>query len=106
MLSYAVKPILIGGRGPFAGASVVDLAPRLAQRLKLPLNKKGVVILDVDHRSPAASVGLRPGDIVREVNGLEIDQAGTLLRVARDDSRRWRFAIERDGRILQQTLRF
>ncbi|WP_048649425.1 DegQ family serine endoprotease [Nitratireductor soli] len=102
----AVNPTLIDGRGPFAGASVADLAPRLAQRLKLPLNRKGVVILDVDRRSPAASVGLRPGDVIREVNGLEIDRADTLLRVARDDSRRWRFAIERDGRILQQTLRF
>ncbi|EKF18412.1 DegQ family serine endoprotease [Nitratireductor pacificus] len=102
----ASAPTLIEGHGPFAGASVADLEPRLAQRLKLPLNKKGVVLLDVDRRSPAASVGLRPGDVIREVNGLEIDRADTLLAVAREETRRWRFAIERDGRILQQTLRF
>ena len=79
---------------------------RLAQRLKLPLNRKGVVVLEVDRRSPAASVGLRPGDIIREVNGIEIEDTETMQVVARDTGRRWDFAVERDGRILRQRLRF
>ncbi|MCR4267635.1 DegQ family serine endoprotease [Nitratireductor sp. ZSWI3] len=100
------EPTVIEGRSPFAGAAVTDLAPRTAQRLKLPLGKKGVVVLDVDPRSPAASMGLRRGDIVREVNGRAIESAKGMARVAREQSRRWHFAIERDGRILQQSLRF
>ncbi len=100
------KPVTLDGRGPFAGAAVATLAPRLAQRLKLPLNKKGVVVLEVDRRSPAASVGLRPGDIIREVNGIEIEDSETMQVVARDTGRRWDFAVERDGRILRQRLRF
>ncbi len=99
-------PITLEGRGPFAGAAVATLEPRLAQRLKLPLNKKGVVILEVDRRSPAASVGLRPGDIIREVNGIDIEDVETMRVVAGDTSRRWAFAVERDGRILRQRLRF
>ena len=100
------QTLQLDGQGPFAGASIATLSPRLAQRLKLPLNKKGVVILDVERRSPAGSVGLRPGDIIREVNGIEIEDADTMQVVARDTGRRWAFAIERDGRILRQRLRF
>ncbi|MDS1135211.1 DegQ family serine endoprotease [Nitratireductor indicus] len=100
------EPVLLEGRSPFAGASIADLGPRLAQRLKLPLAKKGVVILDVDRRSPAASIGLRRGDILREINGLEIDSADMMEQVAQEDSRRWYFSVERDGRILKQSLRF
>lgn len=99
-------PVTLEGRGPFAGAAIAALEPRLAQRLKLPLNKKGVVILEVDRRSPAASVGLRPGDIIREVNGIEIEDVETMQVVAGDTSRRWAFSVERDGRILRQRLRF
>ncbi|WP_295809124.1 DegQ family serine endoprotease [uncultured Nitratireductor sp.] len=100
------ETVTLDGRGPFAGASIATLTPRLAQRLKLPLNKQGVVVLDVDRRSPAASVGLRAGDIIREVNGIDIEDADTMQVVARDTGRRWAFAIERDGRILRQRLRF
>lgn len=100
------QTLQLDGQGPFAGASIATLSPRLAQRLKLPLNKKGVVILDVERRSPAGSVGLRPGDIIREVNGIEVEDADTMQVVARDTGRRWAFAIERDGRILRQRLRF
>ncbi len=100
------QTLQLDGQGPFAGASIATLSPRLAQRLKLPLNKNGVVILDVERRSPAGSVGLRPGDIIREVNGIEIEDADTMQVVARDTGRRWAFAIERDGRILRQRLRF
>ncbi|WP_367714685.1 DegQ family serine endoprotease [Nitratireductor sp. GISD-1A_MAKvit] len=102
----APDPVLLDGRGPFAGASIAALDPRLAQRLKLPLNRKGVIVLEVEPRSPAASIGLRPGDIIREVNGIEIDAVETMQVVARDTSRRWAFAVERDGRILRQRLRF
>ncbi|MFC5586031.1 DegQ family serine endoprotease [Nitratireductor kimnyeongensis] len=100
------SPVTLEGRGPFAGAAIATLEPRLAQRLKLPLNKKGVVVLEVDRRALAASVGLRPGDIIREVNGIEIEDVETMQVLAGDTSSRWDFAIERDGRILRQRLRF
>ena len=98
--------IVIGGRSPFAGARVADLSPSLAQRLRLPGNTKGVAIVDVDGNSPAAGIGFQPRDIVREVNGVEISSAETLNKVASDDTRWWRFTVERDGRMIRQMLRY
>lgn len=98
--------LTIEGGSPFAGAKVAQLSPRLAQRLNMPVNLKGVVVVEVAQRSPAAGLGIRPRDIVREVNGREIDDPETLKAVAESGSRWWRFTIERDGRILQQMLRY
>ncbi|WEX07136.1 DegQ family serine endoprotease [Chelativorans sp. AA-79] len=96
----------IGGTGPFAGAKVAELSPALAQRLRLPVTGKGVVIADLARNSPAASIGLRPGDIVRELNGEEIATPDQMKALAETDARWWRFTIERDGRTIRQTMRF
>jgi Do/DeqQ family serine protease len=98
--------LTIRGRSPFAGAKVADLSPRLAQKLGLETDIKGVAVIDIDRNSPAAGFGLQPRDIVREVNGEEIDTAEKLKQVAEAPSRWWRFTVERDGRLLRQTLRY
>ena len=54
----------------------------------------------------AARFGFQPGDIVRELNGETIDSAATLQTVASADARWWRFTVERDGRLIRQTLRY
>ena len=87
----------IRGRSPFAGAKVAELSPRLAQRLGLDADIKGVTVVDIDRNSPAAGFGFQPRDIVREVNGEEIDTAEKLKQVAGSDTRWWRFTVERDG---------
>jgi Do/DeqQ family serine protease len=98
--------ITIRGRSPFAGAKVAELSPRLAQRLGLNVDIKGVTVVDIDRNSPAAGFGLQQRDIVREVNGEEIDTAEKLKQVAEAPSRWWRFTVERDGQLLRQTLRY
>jgi S1-C subfamily serine protease len=65
-----------------------------------------VAIIDILANSPAAGFGLRPRDIVREVNGEEIDTAEKLREVTAAQARWWRFTIERDGRLLNQVLRY
>ena len=98
--------IIIDGRSPFAGAKVAELSPRLAQRLRLAAEARGVAIVEVPANSPAAGFGLRPRDIVREVNGEAIDTAEKLREVTAAQARWWRFTIERDGRLLNQVLRY
>jgi Do/DeqQ family serine protease len=102
----AEEPVTIRGRSPFAGAKVAQLSPRLAQRLGLDADIKGVAVIDIDGSSPAARFGFQPRDILREVNGEEIDTAAKLKEVAETQSRWWRFTVERDGKLLRQTLRF
>lgn len=99
--------VQIGGRSPFAGAKVAELSPRLAQKLGLRTDTKtGVAIVETAPDSPAAEFGFQPRDIVREVNGEEIDSPERLKAVAEQPTRWWRFTIERDGRLIRQMLRF
>jgi Do/DeqQ family serine protease len=95
----------IGGRSPFAGVKAAELSPDLAQRLGVD-EEKGIAIVGIGRGSPAERVGFQPGDIVREVNGAEIDTAENLREAAAQRTRWWRFTIERDGRLMRQVLRF
>ena len=63
-------------------------------------------MVDIAPGSPAANFGLMPRDIVREVNGETISSAEQLQQVASQNTRWWRFTIERDGQILRQMLRY
>jgi len=50
------------------GLAVQDLTSELAQRLGLNPGERGVIISSVEPGSPAQEAGLRPGDMVKEVN--------------------------------------
>ena len=100
------EKLQIAGRGPFAGATVADLTPAVLQRMRLPVTETGVVVTEIARNSPAARMGLKTGDIVRELNGEPIKTAAQFKSLAEEDTRLWRFAINRDGRILTQILRF
>lgn len=100
------REVTIGGSSPFAGVKVAELSPRLAQRLRVGRRTEGVAIVDIDRSSPAARFGFQPGDIVRDVNGVAIDTPDTLATVAGEDTRWWRFTIERNGQTFRQVLRF
>lgn len=98
--------VTLRGRSPFAGAQVAELSPRLAQRLGMRTDLKGVTVVTVDSGSPAADFGFQTGDIVREVNGATIDSAKTLEAAAAQNTRWWRFTVERNGQTLRQVLRY
>lgn len=53
------------------GLTVRPLDPQLARRFNLDTDT-GVVIVDVGRRSPALEAGLRPGDVIVELNKKEI----------------------------------
>ncbi|MGW8303520.1 MAG: DegQ family serine endoprotease, partial [Desulfobacterales bacterium] len=50
------------------GMMVQELTPQLAQQLGLDPETTGVVISNIGEGSPAAEAGLRPGDLITEVN--------------------------------------
>jgi serine protease Do len=58
-----------GEKGALKGVSVEALTPELREKMQLPDTVKGgVVITDLDDDSPAAAVGLQPGDVILQVN--------------------------------------
>ncbi len=54
------------------GINVEDLTQELIERFNIK-EKKGVVISDVEPNSPAEREGIRPGDLLREVNKVEVN---------------------------------
>ncbi|SNX68504.1 Do/DeqQ family serine protease [Cereibacter ovatus] len=85
-----------------AGLTVERINPAVSAEMGLPFSVAGVVVRAVD--GPAARAGLRPGDILREVNGREIQRPRDLLIAARERVRWWQVDVLRDGQSLR--LRF
>ncbi len=64
-------------RRGYLGVSVQDLTPEIAEALGLE-QSEGALIATVEPGSPAAQAGMRPGDVIRSVNGEEISDANDL----------------------------
>jgi serine protease Do len=84
------------------GVTVGDLDPRVRSRYDLPASLKGALVADLSPDSPSAEAGLRPGDVITEINRQPVRNAEdavrltespkdrtTLLRVWRDGNSRW-----------------
>ena len=96
---------VLGGRTPFAGATIANLSPALAMELEREDVQTGVVVLDVAPRSLAARSGMRPGDRILVVNGAPIDSTETMEGANEAALGGWRFEIERDGRVMRRFFR-
>jgi S1-C subfamily serine protease len=97
---------LIAGNNPFAGATVANLSPRVADELHMPTDTAaGVVIEKLNDNSPAARLGFEPKDIIVSVNGAVITNTQNLEVVAGSDPDIWRVEIERDGQRIRQFFR-
>jgi serine protease Do len=60
--------------GALDGVTLEELTPQHRRTLGLSADvQRGVVITDLEARSPAAKAGLRPGDVVLELNRVQVD---------------------------------
>jgi S1-C subfamily serine protease len=82
------------------GAKAANLSPAVAQEIGLPSAQEGVVLVDVARGSPAALNGMRPGDVVREVNAVKITRTADLAKITSQRLRVWQFVVERGGRTV------
>jgi serine protease Do len=64
----------------FVGVQVSDLTPELVQGFNLKPGTKGALVQGIIPRSPAAAAGLKPGDVVVQLNGKPVDSSGALTR--------------------------
>ena len=85
-------------KSALGGALVANLSPALAQKVKLPTDKTGVIVLRVRRNSYAAANGMRPGDIIREINDQPTQTVRKVKQAVSKNSRRWKFIVERRGR--------
>lgn len=87
------------------GVTVANLSPAFNETRGLDTMKSGVMVTGVSGRSPANRMGLRPGDIVLEINDTKIESVGDLVEATAEARRRWSIVVERGGRILRTTVR-
>ena len=95
----------IEGRSPLAGTLLTNLTPRLAEQLRMPSGTPGVLIKEVYRNSPAVRFGMRPGDVILEINGVAAESAKQVADLVDKPAAFWRFKINRGGQIIRQFFR-
>ncbi|HEY8517555.1 MAG TPA: DegQ family serine endoprotease [Candidatus Binatia bacterium] len=86
------------------GFAAADITPQLARRRGLARNS-GVVVTAVDPYGPAAEAGLRPGDIVREVNRRPVRSTRELQDALRQSDRDALLLVQRGDATMFQLLK-
>jgi len=61
------------------GVEPQNLSKELAESLNIPLNTSGVLISGVLDGGPADKAGMKPGDVLTQVNGQKVNDVVTLL---------------------------
>jgi len=60
------------------GVAIQEITPALAKSFKLPEQRKGVLISDVNENGPSHAAGMRRGDVVIAFNGKEVQNVSQL----------------------------
>jgi S1-C subfamily serine protease len=90
----------VTGRNPFAGSRVANLSPALAVEEGFDEMARGVIVLGLKRGSAADQIGVRRGDIIVRVNGMEIDSVARFNEAVASPRGGWELAIKRDGKVL------
>ena len=84
--------------GTLNGVTVGDVDRAARQQFDLPGNLKGAVVTDVAPDSPAAEAGLRPGDVILEINRKPVHNAEQAVKLTeKTDSKTSLLRVWRNG---------
>jgi serine protease Do len=84
--------------GTLNGVSVSDLDRQTRQQFELPSHIKGAVVTEVAPDSAAAEAGLRPGDVILEINRKPVSNADEAVRMTeKTDSKTTLLRFWRNG---------
>jgi len=82
----------------FPGMDVLSLKSDGVDESKLPKGTSGVIVANVQPKTPAATIGLKVGDLVTEVNEKPVASLRDFYRLINDPSeRKVAFTVIRDG---------
>jgi serine protease Do len=90
--------------GLFAGVSVRELDGATRRQMRIPENVRGVLVTSIEPQSPATGTGLRPGDVILEVNRTETPSVEAFRKAARKNEGRALVLVYRDGMTIFLSL--
>jgi len=99
---------IIDGFHSLDGATIVNLSPALADELGVDPYLSGVMITKTIRRSAAAANGVRPGDVIVNLNNTKITstrQLAALLETVTDPEN-FDLSIDRGGRVYDVPARY
>jgi serine protease Do len=84
--------------GTLNGVGVADIDQQARQQFKLPDSISGVVVTEVEPDSAAAEAGVKPGDVIQEINRKSVKTADEAVRMTeRADNKRTLLRVWRGG---------
>lgn len=87
------------------GLSLENLDPKYRYRLRIPDDVEGVLVTEVDSRSDAAKQGIRPGDVIVQVEQVPVASVAALSKALKNASGDLkRVYVYRDGRVFVTAL--
>ncbi|MFN3371200.1 MAG: trypsin-like peptidase domain-containing protein [Sphingomonadaceae bacterium] len=90
------------GGSIFAGISIANLSPALAQELGAGLPERGVVVVQVPREAPAAVTGFpRPGDLIETINGQPVRSVEDVRSALGASPARTLFGLNRGGQRVE-----
>jgi Do/DeqQ family serine protease len=101
----APETLVVTGRNPIAGATLINLSPAAALDLGGdPFAGHGVMVTKVE-AGFAQTLGLAPGDFIRQINGKAINTTADVAVSVRAPAASWTLTIERGGRTITAQFR-
>ena len=95
----------IDGRNPLGGATLVNFSPAKASELGVdPFAGQGVLVTKVD-QGFAQSIGLQPGDFIRELNGKKVSTTAEVAAIIQAGGHAWTVTIQRNGQLITAQVR-
>ena len=101
----AREQVTIKGNSPFAGLTVLNLSPAVAEELSYKGDATGVIVSEVAGGSLAEDAGFQKGDVIVEVNGTRVDTTKRLAGAAAANARSWQLTVQRNGHMIRSELR-
>jgi serine protease Do len=90
----------ITGRNPFAGTTVANMNPALAEELGLEKVDPGVTIIRLVRGTIANRLQFQPGDVILKVNDRPIGAVADLRAVLAAGGQGWKVVLRRAGEVL------
>ena len=99
MAAKDADPLIIEGKNPLHGVSIMTLSPALALNLGLNAMLQGVVITKIPKTGAAAQLGIQPGDILESINKKNVKTKEDVVHLL-EETNAWILTLRRDNHVL------